>query len=1099
MTTHEAWYETDEPSLVRELCDREARRQQDNLILIPSESMCIAPAADLLGSAFGNIYAEGYPQPILDHVPRHSAADAARFASWQTRLSDRRFYKGCLNADRVELLAHRYIAEAFARLEGSPDVDDIHVNVQALSGAAANNAVYEALLEPGDTIMGMKLSHGGHLTHGSQFNLSGKRYNVVSYGVHPKSERLDYVDLMLQAREHRPRLIIGGASAYPWDIEWNHLREIADDVGALLLADVAHLAGMIVGGVLNNPLAYADVVTGTTHKTLCGPRGALILTASPDIARTIDAAVFPGTQGGPHVNAIAGIARLFELINQRYDAYAAFQAQIVRNTVTLAQALVQQGFKLAYDGTNTHMLLVDLRPLETPGETDVPLDGEIASRLLELAGIVVNKNTIPGDEVAGESSGIRMGMPWATQRGITPQQIETLAEIVLLVLTAVHTTRVWVPGNVQRCRGRIDPRVLHQARDRTRGIIAELTHRPPEPETPVLNVDLHDTACLIVRGDKTRAALQQVLTCNIADLMPEDDPQLGLLLDGQAGVLAKACVFALPDEGREQRYAIVTQAETAQAVMTWLEDLSDGYVLIDPDDLHAKIDGPLVVEDVSTSDLAGLLIDAARDHMVLLPDCSPDGQTVVDLDVDAGSLIIDPTKTFFIGQSALLTAAREDDRLAWLLREPDPPNRPYSYEPAHLPLRKTVLNERHRDLGAKMVEFAGWEMPVHYEPGIFAEHRAVRTAAGLFDVSHMGVFEISGRHATAFLDTVLAGCVTRLDVGMAGYNYLLYPDGRAMDDVYIYRLERQRYLLVVNAANAEEDRAWLDAVNDRATVIDDSLPGGRLKRVDGSVALRNLRDAGADSLVDLAFQGPRSLDVLMQLAPETQHDALRRLAMNQFLTVTLVGSKGIVARTGYTGEPLGYELFVHPDKAVELFDKVLEAGRDLGVLPCGLGARDSLRTEAGFPLFGHELEGELGGTLTECDYGFIPRFHVPFFIGRSAYIERVTPRRRKTARLAGSGRKSLRVGHQILDDEGRAVGVVTSFAFLNDAYDFVVLAGVDVEIDLTPGRPIRGLRASSPPEPDAALPASKLVDLTVMTRFPTQEEREGWAERYRKA
>lgn len=1096
MTAHGAWYDTDEPSLVCDLCEREARRQEDNLILIPSESQCIAPAAEPLSGAFGNIYAEGYPQPILDHVPRDSAADAARFVSWQTRLSDRRFYKGCLNADRVELLAHRYVAQALARLEGSPDAEAIHVNVQALSGAAANNAVYEALLEPGDTIMGMKLSHGGHLTHGSQFNLSGKRYNVVSYGVHPTTERLDYVQIMLQAREHRPKLIIGGASAYPWDIEWNHLREIADDVGALLLADVAHLAGMIVGGVLHNPLPYADVVTCTTHKTLCGPRGALIVTTSPDIAHKIDSAVFPGTQGGPHVNAIAGIARLFELINQRYDTYAAFQGEIARNTITLAQALVQRGFKLAYDGTNTHMLLVNLRELETPGEPDVPLDGEIASRMLELAGVVVNKNTIPGDEVAGESSGIRMGMPWATQRGITRDHIEKLADIVRLVLSNVHTTRVWVPGNVQRCRGRIDPDVLRRARAMTDDIIAELTGRAPESEPAVLNVEIRDMACLVVRGDKARAGLQQVLTCNVADLVPDDPPRLGLLLDGQAGVIAKVCVFALPDEGREQRYALVTQAETARTVVTWLEDLSDGYVLIDPSDLHAKIDGPMVVDDVSNSDLAGLLTDAAREHLILLPDCSEGGQRVAELDIEPGSLIIDPSKTFFIGRSALLTAAQQDAQLAWLLREPDPPNVPYTYEPAELPLRKTVLNDRHHELDAKMVAFAGWEMPVHYEAGIFAEHRAVRTAAGLFDVSHMGVFEISGRHATSFLDTVLAGCVTRLDAGLAGYNYLLYPNGRAMDDVYLYRTGPERYLLVVNAANAEEDWAWLTAVNERRVVIEESLPGGRLMRVDGSVTLRNLRDAGEDSLVDLAFQGPRSLDVLLRLVPETQRDRLSRLEMNQFVTVTLAGARVVVARTGYTGEPVGFELFVHPDKAVALFDKLLDVGGGQGVLPCGLGARDSLRTEAGFPLFGHELEGEHGGTLTECDYGFVPRFHVPFFIGRSAYMERVTPRRRKTARLAGSGRKSLRPGHRILDHEGRAAGVVTSFAFVNEAYDFVVLASVDGGFDLTPGRTVRGFRTTVDPDPGADLPEAKVVDLTAMTRFPTLEERRAWADRY---
>jgi len=380
---------------------------------------------------------------------------------------------------------------------------------------------------------------------------------------------------------------------------------------------------------------------------------------------------------------------------------------------------------------------------------------------------------------------------------------------------------------------------------------------------------------------------------------------------------------------------------------------------------------------------------------------------------------------------------------------------------------------------------------VHYPPGIFAEHRAVRTAAGLFDVSHMGVFEVSGRHATAFLETVLAGCVGRLDVGAAGYNYLLYPDGTAVDDVYLYRLEPQRYLVVVNAANAERDWDWLSAVNSRQVVIEERLPGGPLKQVDGPVDLRNLRHAGPDSLIDLAFQGPRSFEILSRLMSGADAAQVGWLEMNRFARVRLAGIQTLVARTGYTGERVGFELFVHPDQAVDLFSRILEAGRPLGALPCGLGARDSTRTQAGLPLFGHELEGPHGGTLTECDYGFIPRFHVPFFIGRSAYRDRVAPRRRKMARLAGSGRKSLRPGHIILDDAHRPAGVVTSFAYLNEAFDFVVLAYVDVGLDITPGRRIQGIRVNE--LTNGTFDDSRVVTLTALTRFPGEQERLGWA------
>lgn len=1084
------WYESDVASRVERVRRREVERQASNIVLIPSESMCIPPAAEMVGSEFGNIYAEGYPQPILDHVPRHSAVDALRFGGWRRRLSDRRFYKGCVNADMVELLAHRYVAEALAALPGSPPADEIFVNVQALSGAAANNAVYEALIEPGDTIMGMKLSHGGHLTHGSEFNLSGRRYKVASYGVDPSTGKIDYDQATALAREHGPSIIIGGTSAYPWDIDWQRFRRIADEVGALLLADISHLAGMVVAGVLSNPLPHADVVTFTTHKTLCGPRGAVMVTLSPEIARKLDSAVFPGIQGGPHINSVAGIARLFEIIGQRNDAFREFQQAVVDNTATFARELTSRGFELAYGGTDTHLLLIDLKPLSTPGEPDVPLDGEIASRLLELAGLVVNKNTLPGDELAGESSAIRMGMPWATQRGITPEQIATLAEIVRLVLSNVHTTRVWVPGNRQRCRGRIDPDVLRRARAMTDGVISAWTSMEADAASPSLNVETARHACLLVRGDKVLSGLQQVLTCNIAELDPEDPPTLGLMLDGKGRVIEKVCVFALPMDGREQRYALVVESGGAEQVVQWLDALSDGYLLFDPEDLQAKIDGPMVIEDAGSSDLAMMLYESSAEALASLPTCSGQSLTVDALGLGAESSVIDPAKPFFVGQKHVLG----QDGACGLVAVPATPKKEYAYQRTELPIRKTVLNDLHRELGGKMVEFAGWDMPVYYEPGIFAEHRAVRTSAGLFDVSHMGVFEIRGRHATSFLDTLLAGCVSRLDPGMAGYNYLLYPDGAAADDVYLYRVERDRYLLVVNAANAERDWDWMHAVNSRDVVIETVLPGGSIKRVDGSVEIRNLRDAGPDSLIDLALQGPDSPAVLTSLADKADRRRLARLPMNYFARARLAGCDAVVARTGYTGELLGFELFVHPDRGVEVFQAVLEKGRDFGLLPCGLGARDSTRSEAGFPLFGHELEGPQGGTLTECDYGFVPRYHVPFFIGRSAYMNRTAPRRRKAARLAGSGRKSLRPGHIILGDERQAAGVVTSFAFLNDAYDFVVLAYVDVDLDLTPGRRIEGLRMTE--HPGDGVDDRKVVELTAMSRFPTPVDRAAWAGQY---
>ncbi|MFW6158617.1 MAG: serine hydroxymethyltransferase, partial [Planctomycetota bacterium] len=382
--------DSDPRSQISQLVAAERWRQWQKLVLIPSESICRPEVADVLASPFTNIYAEGQPEPPLMHDPRDGAADAARFASWQTRLADGRYYRGCVNANRAELLAHKFIAECFAELDDSPPADAIGVCVQALSGAPANTAVYEALLEHDDTILALDLAHGGHLTHGSEFNYSGKTYHVVSYGIDPATRRLDYDRIRELALEHQPRLIIGGASSYPWDFDWAALRRIADEVGAFVLADIAHLAGMVAAGRLNNPLPHAHVLTFTTHKTLCGPRGAVILSTYPDLAKRIKAGVFPGLQGGPHIHTIAAVARLFEIIQNDRDEFVRLQQAILDNTAYLAECLEAEGFTLEYRGTNTHMLLIDLKPFDEHPNPGIPVDGEIASRLLEIAGIVCN-------------------------------------------------------------------------------------------------------------------------------------------------------------------------------------------------------------------------------------------------------------------------------------------------------------------------------------------------------------------------------------------------------------------------------------------------------------------------------------------------------------------------------------------------------------------------------------------------------------------------------------------------------------------------------------------------------------------------------------
>ena len=1034
---------------VTELIEAERRRQWEKLILIPSESICLPEVSEALGSPFSNIYAEGQPAPPLMHATREGATDAARFQSWQTRLADGRYYRGCVNANRVELLAQQFIARVFSQCPGSPAAHRIHVCVQALSGAPANTAVYEALLEHGDGILALDLSHGGHLTHGSEFNYSGKTFHVTAYGVDSATRRLDYAQIRELALQCRPRLIIGGASSYPWDFDWPELRRIADEVGAYLLADVAHLAGMIAAGLLNNPLPHAHVVTFTTHKTLCGPRGAVILSTYPELSKKLASGVFPGLQGGPHLHTIAAIARLFELIATRRNDFVALQRAILDNTVRLAKALQQQGFALEYGGTDTHMLLIDLKRFADHPSPEVPIDGEIASRLLEIAGVVCNKNVLPGDETGGKASGIRLGMPWATQRGITGQQIDETASIIRDVLSTVHTLRVWVPAGEERCRGKVPAGALEAAAVRMRAIVEALPYpATPDPQPADAPTEVGDRLAWLLRGDKVRLALGQMLTCSVADLECGGAATGRMLLDDGVA-LGDVVVVDLGTRGREEQFALLTPRESADRIVAHIRALSDGYLLFDEEDLYRKIDGPTVVAPLPAKLVSNL------------PGSFPEPAT-------------DVTKPYFIGQRAAYTAATAE------------PKKAYAYTPRDVPVRRTLLNEVHRELGAKMVPFAGWEMPVHYADGIFAEHRAVRTAAGLFDVSHMSLFEVSGRHALPFLDAALANCVSRLDPGEAQYTYLLYPDGTAVDDMYVYRLERDRFMLVANAANAEQDWDWLEAVNSGEVIIDSEMPA---KQVEGRAQLRNVRD---DGWLGLAVQGPMSAALLCRLAEKAdQRFTIERLEQNHFSAATLAGLDCLVARTGYTGERVGFELYVHPTGCAKLWAALLAEGNAWGVRPAGLGARDSTRTEAGFPLFGHEIEGPCRLSLTEAGYGFVSRFHVPFFIGRDAYIRRTKDARHKILRLRGQGRRSVRPGQVVIDTDGRAAGQITSFAYTKPDFTFFALACVERDFPAEPGDTIQAVREPidkyrAPGKPNAR------VDLEILTRFPEDEERAAW-------
>lgn len=374
---------------IAEAIELELHRQQNKLELIASENFVSKAVMEAQGSVLTNKYAEGYP--------------------------GKRYYGGCEYVDIVEQLAIDRVKKIFGAE---------HANVQPHSGAQANTAVYFAFLKPGDTILGMNLAHGGHLTHGSPVNVSGKIFNIVPYGVDETTHLINYDEVAELARKHHPKMIVAGASAYPRIIDFARMGEIAREVGALFMVDMAHIAGLVAAGVHPSPIGHADIVTTTTHKTLRGPRGGVIMCRA-ELAPIVDKAVFPGMQGGPLMHVIAAKAVSFkEALTEEFRLY---QQQIVKNAQALAARLMKSGFTLVSGGTDTHLILVDLRPQQ--------ITGKDAEKLLDKIGVTVNKNSIPFDPASPfVTSGIRIGTPALTTRGMKEADMEIVADIIAMVL-----------------------------------------------------------------------------------------------------------------------------------------------------------------------------------------------------------------------------------------------------------------------------------------------------------------------------------------------------------------------------------------------------------------------------------------------------------------------------------------------------------------------------------------------------------------------------------------------------------------------------------------------------------------------------------------
>ena len=955
----------------------------------------------------------------------------ARLAYYR-RYSDPRYYKGVEYADIVEALARRRCAELFAA--NGVSADEIFVNVQALSGGPANNAVYHALVNPGDTVMGMNLLHGGHLSHGSSVNRSGKFYNAVHYNVDPETEQIDYDSVARLAQETKPKFIIAGYSSYPWAVDWTKFREIADSIGAYLFADIAHVAGLVAAGEYPSPVGIADVITFTTHKSLCGPRGACILTTKPLLARKIDRAVFPGEQGGPHVNTFGAIAVALKLAGT--EQFRQLQKQVVKNAVAFTERFKEHGFRIPFGGTNTHLMNLDCSSVI--GLEKVALSGDQAARILDIAGVVVNRNTIPGDRSAADPSGIRMGTPWVTQRGFKESDMVGLADIISDLLKA--TTPFSIAGRkADLRRSKVDFTVLESAKLQVRDLALKAgidfeSDSHGYPHFYYLDDKVSgDWQVLEVSGDRVRSFLNFALSSDVEALQPGENQPTCLCTSQGMITAGLSCVGPY-------LFHLSLPAKSASLGAAWLRDLSDGYVAFDDDPLR-KLVGPVIVQEYAgkpTLQLSGEKFSAGKPYFVELPE----EQSELEL----------PALPSFV------------------------------WEEQEGGLRRTPIYETHKKLGAKVIPFAGWEMPVWYT-SVMEEHLAVRQAAGLFDVAHMGVYEVAGPDADVFLDSVVGNDIGGLGVGESCYTHFLDPHANVIDDLLIYRRGPEKFLVVVNASNDDKDWAWLNAVKDGKVLVDSDRPWARA--FGRNAVLRNLRDpqSGQDMRVDLALQGPRSRDILLALGVDDEaRKRIMGLKRTELCDAVVGGFDLIVSRTGYTGEKMAFELFVHPDRAEGFFNSLLKIGESFGLKPIGLGARDSLRTEAGLPLYGHEMGGDLNNGVAEGGFGSYVKIYKPWFVGRAAFLAREQRRKGEVVRFRFQ-EKGVRMAHQgdpVIDKRGKVIGQVTSCAV--DA-DGLLTGQAFVELKyIEEGTPLYIYQSA----PDKAGKAPAELSLGDKTILPTQ-------------
>ncbi|MBU1661136.1 MAG: glycine cleavage system aminomethyltransferase GcvT, partial [Chloroflexi bacterium] len=659
---------------------------------------------------------------------------------------------------------------------------------------------------------------------------------------------------------------------------------------------------------------------------------------------------------------------------------------IIKNAATLTGQLKKRGFRIPFVGTDTHLMNIDTKSVR--GKDGAWLSGDLAARILDIAGIVTNRNTIPGDKSALNPSGVRMGTLWVTQRGFQEKEIIQMADIIADVLQACEP---YYQG--RKLRAKIDFKVLEEAKIKVRDLAesAGIDFEPAEHGYPhFYYLDDKPTVqatsiAYEIGGERVRQFLNIGASSDVEMLDVGQSQPTRICTPGGDILGTLTCV-------ESQCYRLTVPAEKAGLVLAWLRAISDGYVKIDAD-LLRKVPGPVWVRHST--------------------------QKVDELPPESANLV-DASKPFFLG-----APVGQGDPL------PD-----FEWEEQEVELRRTPLYDLHVRLGGRMVPFAGWEMPVRYG-SVMEEHLATRNAAGLFDVAHMGVYQAEGPDAVVFLDSVTGNDVSSLHVGESLYTHFLTPDAQVIDDLLVYRLAETKYLIVVNASNDDKDWAWLNAVREGKVKVDNVRPW--VKAFGRRVVLRNLRDPkeGLDMRVNIAIQGPLSRKILLSLGVSNEdRKRVRKLKWAELCEIAAGGFELVVSRTGYTGERIAFELFVHPDRAEDLFKALLKVGQPFGLIPCGLGARDSLRTEAGLPLYGHEMGGELSLGVAEAGFGSYVKVYKPWFIGRDAYLAREAKSDGVVVRFRFDDKRvrMAHLGDPVMEARGRVIGTVTSCAADSDGY-----------------------------------------------------------------